>query len=329
MIIKYIAILIIGFAALVKGADVFVDGSVMLAKKLKVSSMIIGLTIVAFGTSAPELAVSTIAAIRGSNDLALSNVTGSNIFNLLCVLGACAILSPVPSSKETLKRDMPIAILSTVVVWMFGGGLFFSTKAGSLASLKNMEMGIVSRAEGLILILSFAGYMCWLVKSARGESKPEENNLNNSDIPMVKCLLSMLIGLALIILGGQGVVESAKSIAFLFGLSETLVGLTIVAVGTSLPELVTSVVAAKKHETGLAVGNVVGSNLFNLMFILGVTAMINPVAVNFESFMDILVLTVVSILTYVFLATKREINRFEGIVMIGIYIAQVAYAIVR
>ena len=328
MIFVNIVILVVAFAALVKGADVFVDGSVLLAKKMKVSGRIIGLTIVALGTSAPELAVSTIAAMRGSNEIALSNVTGSNIFNLLCVLGACALLSPVPSSKETLKRDMPISIIITVAVWLFGGGLLLFSKNNAMIEMVGMQLGTVGRLEGLFLIVVFLGYMFWLIKVSKDESGLKEEQAN-SDISIAKCGLRMLIGLALIVIGGQGVVESAKSIAYYLGLSETLVGLTIVAVGTSLPELVTSVVAAKKHETGLAVGNVVGSNIFNMMFILGITALINPVAVSFESSMDILVLFAVSVLTYIFLISKRRINKYEGISMIGIYIAQVIYAIVR
>lgn len=327
MIFLDLIILVVGFIALVKGADIFVDGSASLARKLKVSGLIIGLTIVAFGTSAPELAVSTLAALRGSNDIALSNVTGSNIFNLLCVLGVCAILAPVPSSEDILKRDMPFSIIITVIVWIFGGGLFFINAMGDPGIANSQEIGVVGRLEGIILLIIFAVYMVVLIKASRKGS--DNDSSEYTDKPMAKCIVFIVIGLVLIVVGGQAVVNSAKSIAYTCGMSETLVGLTIVAIGTSLPELVTSIVAARKNETGLAVGNVVGSNIFNIMFILGITTLINPVSVSLESSADLIVLVAVSIVSYIFLITNRELKRFEGIIMILLYVLQVSYAIVR
>lgn len=327
MIFIQIIILIIGFAALVKGADIFVDGSAALARRFKVSSLIIGLTIVAFGTSAPELAVSTTAALKQSNDLALSNVVGSNIFNLLVVLGSCAVFAPVPSSTEVLKRDMPFSLIITALVWMLGGGAAFYAAEKSHSTSTNQVIGTIDRVDGIIILALFIGYMFFLIRSAKKHPEPDEEKHDNGSL--LKNIVFMLLGIGLIVAGGQAVVNSAKEIAYSFGMSETLVGLTIVAAGTSLPELVTSIVAARKHETGLAVGNVVGSNLFNIMFILGITAVISPVAVSYESTIDILFLILVSALSYIFLITGKELNRWEGLTMIALYVAQVVYAVMR
>lgn len=318
MLFVNILVLVIGFAALIKGADLFVDGSASLAKKYNVPSLIIGLTIVALGTSAPELAVSTIAALNHSNELALSNVVGSNMFNLLCVLGFCALFSPVPVSSEILKRDFPFSILMTVLILFFGGGLVAGKAAGS-------TVGMISRPEGLALLFIFAVYMFLLVRGAM-HSQTEEETVYE-DISLKKCILLMVVGVALIVGGGQAVVNSAKSIAYFFGMSETLVGLTIVAVGTSLPELVTSIVASRKHENGLAVGNVVGSNLFNLMFILGTTAVLNPLPVTYELTVNLLFLILISMMSFVFIATGKRLNRAEGALMCMLYVGQTALAI--
>lgn len=318
MILVYFLVLAVGFAALVKGADLFVDGSASLARKFHVSSLIIGLTIVALGTSAPELAVSTTAALNHSNEIALSNVVGSNLFNLLVVLGICAAFSPISISSEIIFRDFPFSILVTVLVFFFAGGLH--TKSGG-----NGTVGMISRPEGMVLLLLFAAYMFMLIRNAM-HSPGEENE--KEEISYRKCVLLMAAGIVLIVAGGQAVVNSAKEIAYFFGMSETLVGLTIVAVGTSLPELVTSIVAAAKHENGLAVGNVVGSNLFNLLFILGTTTVINPLSVTSELSINLVYLVFVSILSFVFIITRRELSRAEGAVMAMIYIGQLAYTVI-
>lgn len=318
MIFVNFLVLVIGFAALIKGADLFVDGGAALARKFHVPRLIIGLTIVAFGTSAPELAVSTTAALNHSNEIALSNVIGSNMFNLLVVLGFCALFSPVPVSSEIIKRDFPISILMTVLVLVFGGGLIAGKAAGS-------TVGMISRPEGLILLIVFAVYMFLLVRSAM-HSQTEEEAVQE-DISLRKCFFLIVVGIALIVAGGQAVVNSAKSIAYFFGMSETLVGLTIVAVGTSLPELVTSIVASRKHENGLAVGNVVGSNMFNIMFILGTTAVLNPLPVTFELSVNLLFLLLISAVTFVFVTTGKQLNRAEGAIMCMMYVGQAAFAI--
>lgn len=326
MIVLYLLLLVAGFAALMKGADLFVDGSSALAGNFKISKVIIGLTIVAMGTSAPELAVSTSAALQESNEIALSNVVGSNIFNLLFVLGICAIIYPVPVDKVILKRDIPISIVITVLLLlMTSSGVLFNKDF--LQFKMNDIAGDVSRLTGIILLVVFFCYIFYLITDARRkrteEEEPEEN------IPLWKCSVLILFGLVLIIGGGQAVVYGAKAVAQVFGMSETLIGLTIVAVGTSLPELVTSVVAARKGETGLAVGNVVGSNIFNILFILGISSTIHPIGVNVASVYDVIILIGVSILVFLFSMKGKVINRIEGIIMLLIYAADMVFAVIR
>lgn len=319
-----IFLLILGFAGLIKGADFFVDGSSALAKIFKVPGVIIGLTIVAMGTSAPELAVSTSAAIQGANEIALSNVVGSNIFNLLAVLGVCALICPIPIEKSIVKRDFPFSILITVGLFVAVAiGLFSGFDFSGTAMSENV--GMISRPVGIVLLVVFAGYIGTLIVLAKRNAANEETGRK---MPVWKCILLIVGGLACIIIGGQLVVENAKGIAAALGMSETLIGLTIVAVGTSLPELVTSIVASRKGENGLAVGNVIGSNIFNILFILGVSATIHPIAVNYASVIDLLILIVVSVVTLVFSLTKK-ISRPEGAVMILLYAATVGFAIVR
>ena len=325
MIIAYILLLIAGFIALVRGADWFVGGSSALARRFHVPSLVIGLTIVAMGTSAPELAVSTAAAIQGANEIALSNVVGSNIFNLMVVLGLCAVLHPVPTDRSVLIRDFPISIAATIAVLL--GSAAPAIFAGNIWAMRSPDtVGSVSRPLAILLLLGFIVYITYLVMDARRhpqqEDVPEQTSIGRS-------IAMIVVGLALIVAGGEAVVASAKAIAHMAGMSETLIGLTIVAVGTSLPELVTSVVAAKKGETGLAVGNVIGSNVMNLLFVLGLSAAIHPIGINLASVFDLLILTAASFLTFVFLYTVRRIDRWEGAVMLGLYILDVVYAIIR
>ena len=324
MLIVNFLILIVGFAALIKGADLFVDGSAGLAKNFHVPELIIGLTIVALGTSAPELAVSTTAAMQGSNEISLSNVIGSNIFNLLVVLGGCALFHPVPVDRGVLKRDFPVSIVSTLLVLLMAG-------AGALSVLPSANaeavVGTAGRLLGIVLLAGFAVYIVYLILDAKKHPQDADEAIELR--PVSKCLLLIVVGIALIVGGGQAVVYSAKEIARAAGMTETLIGLTIVAVGTSLPELVTSIVAAKKGETELAVGNAVGSCIFNMMFILGISTTLHPIAVNFASVCDLVILIAVSVLTLVFALSGKKINRAEGAVMILVYVADVVYAALR
>ncbi len=326
MIALYVLLLVVGFFGLIKGADLFVDGSSSLAKIFKVPGVIIGLTIVAMGTSAPELAVSTSAALSGSNEIALSNVIGSNIFNLLMVLGICSIICKVPVDKVILKRDFPVMLLVTL-------GIVLGTSQAAITSGQFLQVGIsenvggVSRYLGLILLAAFVVYLIVLIADAKKHPVEEEDEIKA--MPAWKCFVYILIGLVLIVGGGKATVESAKYIAKAIGMSETIIGLTVVAVGTSLPELVTSIVAAKKGEVGMAVGNAVGSCIFNAMLILGVSSAIHPFPVNAASVFDMLILLGISVLTYLFAVTGKAIKRGEGVVMVLIYAADVAFAILR
>ncbi len=326
MIAVYIIILIIGFAALIKGADWFVDGSSNIAQILKVPGVIVGLTIVAMGTSAPELAVSISAALAGSNEIALSNVIGSNMFNLLVVLGVCAMIHKVPVDAMILKRDFPLCLLVTVFVAVMVGARTFTQGLFKTASMAD-EVGNAGRIMGIILLVTFVLYLIVLVKDAIRNPVEEENA--KKPFSVAKSLLLILIGVVLIVGGGQAVVRSAKVIATFAGMSETLIGLTIVAVGTSLPELVTSIVAAKKGETGMAVGNVVGSNLFNMMLILGTSAAIHPIGVNLASVYDMLILIGITAITYLFCFVDRSVKRLEGLILVVIYVGSVVFAAVR
>ena len=319
-----IVLLLLGFVALIKGADIFVDGSSSIAALLKVPSVIIGLTIVAMGTSAPELAVSTSAALKGSNEIAVSNVVGSNLFNLLIVLGVCAVIRPVPIERVIRKRDYPILIVVTVALFAALTVMMIG-KVDLKAAAMNDNVSIVSRVIGIALLVGFIGYIVYLIINARKSGDAGEPVKTMSPL---KSVIFIVLGIALIIAGGQFVVNSAKYIAAALGMSETLIGLTVVALGTSLPELVTSVVASRKGENGLAVGNVVGSNLFNLMLILGVSATLNPIPVNFASMIDFAILVVATVIVYIFAMTKN-INRFEGIAMIALYAATMVFAVLR
>ena len=319
-----IVLLVLGFAALIKGADWFVDGSAALARTFRVPGVIIGLTIVAMGTSAPELAVSTSAALQGANEIALSNVTGSNIFNLLMVLGVCALIRPIPIERGILKRDFPLSIAAAVAV-LAAVGLPMLTGAVKLPVGMAENVGVISRGFGIALLVVFAAYLTLLIILGKKNKTAESDE---PPVPVIKSVLLIVFGVACIIIGGQLVVNNAVAIAAFFGMSQTLIGLTVVALGTSLPELVTSIVASRKGENALAVGNVVGSNLFNLLLILGVSATIHPIAVNFASVLDLGILIVVSVITLLFCLTKR-ISRIEGAVMVLLYASTIAFAILR
>ena len=321
-----ILILLVGFVALIKGADWFVDGSAAVARKFRVPGVIIGLTIVAMGTSAPELAVSTSAAIQGSNEIAISNVTGSNIFNLLMVLGICAIIHAVPVAEAIVKRDYPVNLGITVILVLFTS-LPALLKGDLFNHAMTDDVGTVSRLCGILFLVIFAAYIFFLIRSAKKnkiEEEPEE-----APMPTWKCIVLILVGIGCIVGGGEAVVYGAKNIALAAGMSETLVGLTIVALGTSLPELVTSIVAARKGQVDMAVGNVVGSNIFNILLILGVSTTIHPIGVKLANVWDLIILLVVSLVCLVFLLNGRKIKRSEGIIMVLMYVADMVFAIMR
>lgn len=304
-------LLLVGFVLLMKGADFFVEGSSAVARKFHIPSMIIGMTIVAMGTSLPECAVSVTASIAGSNELAVSNVVGSNIFNLMVVCGACTLWTPVAVSQKTLKQELPFSIAMGVILLILG---YF-----------DME---ISRADGLVFLVIFVCFLIWMVRAAKANPvQPEEEEVKL--LPVWKCVLYILLGGAAIMWGGDLVVDSASAIAANFGLSQNLIGLTIVAMGTSLPELVTSVVASRKGEVDMALGNVLGSNVFNILMVLGAAAAISPIAFVQENMIDIILLTVMSLIVWGFAWTGKQVRRGEGMIMLLVYAAYMVYICIR
>lgn len=304
-----LVLLIGGFFFLVKGADLFVDGSSSVAKIFKIPSVIIGLTIVSIGTSLPEAAVSITSSLQGSYDLSIANVIGSNLFNLLVVVGASALICPFAVDKMIMKRDFPICIGIT----------------GILAFM--LIDKTLSRIEAGILFAIFVSYIIVLVMSAL--KNPQQSEEDSKPMSVPKSLLFILLGGLGIILGGTFTVDSAKFFAKEFGMSEMLIGLTVVAVGTSLPELVTSIVAARKGESEIALGNVIGSNIFNILFILGMSGMLQELKCDPGALIDTVLLIGLSILMYFVCISGKKITRPEGYVSIAIYVIYVIYIILR
>ena len=308
-------LLILGFILLIKGADLFVDGSSSIARLLRIPAAVIGLTIVAFGTSAPELSVSCSAALAGQNEIAISNVRGSNIFNLMVVTGACAAISAIPVNEGILKREFPFSIVVAALLLIF-----------SLFGFGRLNIG---RLEGLTLLVLFVLFVAIQVRDAlKSRSENAEDPMEEVLSPL-KSIVFVVIGCIMIIYGGNFVVDSASEIAANFGLSETLIGLTVVAFGTSLPELVTSIVASRKGENDLAIGNVIGSNIFNILMILGISTSIHPVALQPSAVYDCIILMIFSILVLFFCWSKKRLARGEGIFMIILYAIYTVYIIMR
>lgn len=308
-------LLIAGFILLIKGADYFVEGSASVARRFRIPTLIIGMTIVAMGTSAPELAVSTAASLKGNNSIAISNVVGSNIFNLMVVCGACALFQPLAVKPATLKKELPISILVSGLLLILGySGM------------------VIGRLDGILLTLLFLVFLLWMISSARKARDDASNELEKKqekELSLWKCILFILGGIGAVILGGDLVVDAASAIAESFGLSPTFIGLTIVAFGTSLPELVTSLAAARKGDADMALGNVIGSNIFNILLILGVAAVVSPMGVLAENLMDTVLLLGMSILVWIFAWIRQSINRIEGVVMLLLYGTYVLYIGIR
>ncbi len=306
-------LLVIGFVFLIKGADFFVEGASAVAKKLKVPALVIGMTIVAMGTSLPELSVSVTASLAGSNQLAIGNVIGSNIFNLMVVLGSCALFSALEVAEDTIKKDFPFSVGCALALMILG--------------LIGFEVGHV---DGLCLLVAFIAFLYLMLRAAKkSRNEATEDSEEIVDIPTWKCIVYIIGGAVAIKFGGDWVVESCTTLALKFGMSETLVGLTIVALGTSLPELVTSVVAARKNELDMAIGNVVGSNIFNILLILGTAGAISPMTYLTVNAIDTLILIVFSAIVWIMCLKKKSLGRAQGIIMLLLYFAYLAYIIVR
>ncbi len=298
-----------GFLLLVKGADWFVSGASGLARRLGIPPLVIGLTIVAFGTSAPELAVSVTAALRGANEIAVGNVIGSNLFNLLVVAGGSAVLCPLVADRTLLKRDWPC---STVAALLLTGMLMLNH------NITRMEAVVLLVLFGLMLTLQLRG-----AKTGAGTEGTAEEHRSGWVLAAL-----IVVGIGCIVAGGEFAVRGATGLARAFGLSESLIGLTIVAVGTSLPELVTSIVAARRGENEIAMGNVIGSNLFNILCILGISAFLNPITVAPTAMVDAALLTIVSVVFW-FAARRGTLSRMTGGLMVCLYVAYTGYLIVR
>ncbi|KKU80510.1 MAG: Na+/Ca+ antiporter, CaCA family [Candidatus Peregrinibacteria bacterium GW2011_GWA2_47_7] len=315
-------ILIAGFAFLIKGADFLVSGSASLARRWGISSLAIGLTLVAFGTSTPELTVSFLASLSGASDISIGNVVGSNLANIALIIGFCAIVIPLRVQSSTVWKEIPFALLAMVVLGLIANDSFFT------GSTENM----ISRADGIILLLFFVIFLYYvisLIKNGKENTLAEDEfkeEVKSKDLHSVTRSIAYVgLGLAGVVIGGKFVVDSASKIALAFGISEALVGLTIVAVGTSLPELATSAVAAFRKEADIAVGNIIGSNIFNIFFVLGVSSIPSPIPFNTTMNFDIIMVAIVTILLFVFAATRKKIERYEGILFVLLYVGYVIF----
>ncbi len=304
-----ILLLAVGFVLLVKGADWFVDGAAGIARKFRIPQLVIGLTIVAMGTSAPEAAVSISAALKGSADITIGNIVGSNILNILIILGLASLIVPIAVAKATIKLDMPFMLLISAVLLVLGWD------------------GTVTLGDGLILAAFFVGYIGYLLYDAKKHPEISEGEFLR-DLSLPKSLMWTALGLALIILGSNVAVDAATEIARILGLSERFIGLTIVALGTSLPELFTSVMAARKGNADIAIGNIVGSNIFNILFVVGLSALIIPVPFAEAFRIDTLVAIGAGLLLWLF-SLRGKLVRWHGAVMLLAYGGYFAYLLLK
>ena len=310
-----ILLLVVGFVLLIKGADIFVDGASSTALNLKVSKMVIGLTIVAFGTSAPELAVSIKALLSGSSDIVLGNVVGSNILNILLILGISSLFSSMVVKDNTVKKEIPLTILFSVLLTVLSFDNVFD---------KNVE-NVITRTDGFVILLFFIVFIYYLASIAKNNKEENEE----APYKIGKSLLFVLIGLVGIVAGSNLVVDNASAIAKALNVSEKMISLTIVALGTSLPELVTSVQAARKHENDIAIGNIIGSNIFNIGIVIGLPcALIGNINVGTFNYIDMFTMIGAAILLFLLTFKKRKLDKGEGLIMLLIFIVYYGYVII-
>lgn len=312
-----ILIMLAGFVALIYGANSLVDGASALAKRFNVPSIVIGLTIVAFGTSTPELVVNIFASTSGNNDIVLGNIIGSNIANILLILGISAMFKPLTVKKQTTWIEIPLALLAAVAVFLLADDML----------IDNTTSSIITHVDGLILLLFFTIFLAYNISLSVSNNGTEE--IETKDYSKLKSSIFIIIGLALLIIGGKAIVYGATNIAVFFGISQRIIGLTIVAIGTSLPELVTSVVATRKGQTDIAIGNIVGSNIFNTFFILGTSAIITTIEIPASAMVDLLVNIACSLLLFAFMFIDKahSITRREGSFMTILYIGYIVWLI--
>jgi len=314
-----IVLIILGMALLVKGGDLLVDGSSSLARRFNISELAIGLTIVAFGTSAPEFVVSLSAAIALHPEIALGNVIGSNNFNLFIILGITGLIMPIAVQKNTVRIEIPLSLLAAIVLFLLGNYAFFPG-----------EKYTITRIDGLILVLFFALFIFYIFKTMKS-AVPDGEASSVKTLSLTKTILFIIIGLVFLVFGGRVVVNSAVALAQALNISEKVIGLTIIAVGTSLPELVTSITAIIKKSDDIAIGNIIGSNIFNVFLILGVSAMASPMeySIVFNRDIFILILGTLLLLGAMFTGNKRKLDRWEGAIFVLLYTGYVVYMIMR
>ena len=319
MVVRYmymdVFFLLLSIVVIVKGSDMLVDGCVNLAKFLRVPTLVIGLTVVAIATGVPEIAISITSSIKGSNGLLLGNLLGSNMFNILFILGLIALIKPLLVKREIIIKNYLFALLSCFVLFVISYDVYFGDEF----------YNVITRSEG-ILLLCFAGiflYSTILGVMDENRLKIEKGKFTAKDA------VCILIGILMVAISAEVIVNTSINISKWFGISENLIGLTVIAVGTNLPELVTSVVAVRKGEIDMAIGNLVGTNIYNIFLILGIAATINPIAISPASFMDIIILAITSIIVYIFIQHKKDISKMEGILMIGLYIVYIVYVVIR
>lgn len=319
-----IVLLLVGFAILIKGADFLVNGASSAAKKYGISNLAIGLTVVAFGTSMPELIVSLVSALDGKNDASFGNIIGSNNFNLLFILGIAGLIYPLVVHRNTIKYEVPLSFLAAGVLFV----LVNDTLLWGDTTFDAPYGGILGRLDSMILLLFFAGFLYYIYRTMKNAPEIEEGDpIKLFSTPVATGMI--IGGLLMLIFGGQIVVDNALKIAHHYGLSEKLIGLTILAAGTSLPELATSCVAAYRKNTDIAIGNVVGSNIFNIFFILGITGVIHPIQYNTAMNFDVYVLLASTVLLMIFMFTlgSRKLDRWEAFLMLMAYGAYTIYLI--
>lgn len=311
----FILLLIAGFILLIKGADVFVDGASNVALNLKIPKMVIALTIVAFGTSAPELAVSIKGVLSNSSDIVLGNVVGSNIFNILLILGISSLFSPIGVKDNTVRKEIPMTIMFSLL-------LMFLCFDNMFVNVKNM----VSRTDGFVILLFFSIFIYYLISVMRKGKKEEDEN---PEMGILKSIIFTILGIVAIVFGSNLVVDNAVNIAKALSVSEKMISLTVVAFGTSLPELITSVQAARKKENDIAIGNIIGSNIFNIGMVVGIpTAFINSISASGFNYIDMFVMILAAILLFILTFRKRKIDKMEGITMILVFIIYYSYVII-
>lgn len=309
-------LLFIGFALLLKGADLFVKGSSNIAKLLRVPTILVGLTIVAFGTGSPEVAVSVLAAMEGTTELAIGNAVGSNIYNTAFIIGLTAFIYPLKVDNQFTKKEIPFAFIASIVLLVLMS-----------------DQNLITRGDGIIFLLFFGLYLYYIIeigrKSRQESAPPSYANEASNKREWLMNISRLMAGLATIIIGGYLVVENSTKIAYTFGISETLTGLTIVAIGSSAPELIISIVAAMKKQSEMAIGNIVGSSIFNILFVLGVSSLVTPLQVTPKIYFDVLFMIVLTIVLFIFSRTHYEIGKFEGLALAVIYVGYLIYIIYR